>query len=169
METLEAIRGRRSIRSYTDQPVSDELMEQMLRAAMNAPSAGNQQPWHFVVIDDRDVLDTIREFHPYAEMLKQAPVAIAVCSETRGLMCEEHWGQDCSAAVENLLLAAHALGLGAVWLGVTPIQDRMDAAAGLFGLPEGIVCFALVAIGHSAEQKAPNDNYDPKRVHRNRW
>ncbi len=169
MEALEAIHGRRSIRSYTDQPVAEELMEQLLRVAMNAPSAGNQQPWRFVVVDDRNVLDAIREFHPYSDMLEQAPVAIAVCSETRGLKHEEFWPQDCSAAVQNLLLAGHALGLGAVWLGVTPKRDLMEAAGKLFGLPDGIVCFAFVAVGHPAEQKPPNDNYDPVKVHRNRW
>lgn len=169
METLEAIHGRRSIRQYTDEPVSKHLIEQLLRAAMNAPSAGNQQPWHFLVIEDRAVLDAIRGFHPYANMLEKAPAAIAVCSETRGLTCEGLWPQDCSAAVQNLLLAAHALGLGAVWLGVAPDQDRMVSAAKLFRLPEGIVCFALVAFGHPAEQKPPNDNYKLERVHGSTW
>jgi nitroreductase len=169
MDALEAIHGRRSIRRYRDEPVDVSAIEAMLRAAMAAPSAGNQQPWQFVVLDDRRVLDAIPEFHPYSAMLHEAPLAIAVCGDARSEKHEGFWVQDCSAAVQNLLLAAHALGLGAVWLGVHPDEDRAARAKELLGLPDGVTCLAIVAVGHPAEQKGPEDRYDAARVHRNHW
>ena len=116
MDAMDAILGRRSIRGYTTRKIDPPLIEKLLRAAMAAPSAGNQQPWRFVVIDDRAVLDAIPKLHPYAEMLKAAPLAIAVCGQVEGLKHADYWVQDCAAATQNLLVAAHALGLGAVWL-----------------------------------------------------
>lgn len=169
MEALEAIHGRRSIRRYTAQPVSEEMIEKMLRAAMAAPSAGNQQPWQFVVIDDRKILDAIPKFHPYSAMLREAPLAIVVCGDERQERYKGYWVQDCSAATQNLLLAAHALGLGAVWLGVYPIMDRVAKAQELLGLPSQVIPLAIVAVGHPAEKKGPEDRFQASRVHRNRW
>lgn len=169
MDAIEAIHGRRSIRKYTDKPVPPQLIEKLLRAAMAAPSAGNQQPWRFVVIDDRTILDAIPRFHPYAEMLKAAPLAIVVCGQVEGLKHEEYWVQDCAAATQNLLVAAHALGLGAVWLGVYPDAPRVEKMAKLLGLPKGAVCHNVVALGHPAESKPPADRFDPAHVHHNRW
>lgn len=169
METLEAIHGRRSIRRYTAQPVSEEMVEKMLRAAMAAPSAGNQQPWQFVVIDDRKILDAIPQFHPYSAMLKEAPLAIVVCGDERQERYKGYWVQDCSAATQNLLLAAHDLGLGAVWLGVYPIMDRVAKTQELLGLPPHVIPLAIVSIGHPAEKKGPEDRFQASRIHRNRW
>ena len=116
---------RRSIRKYTDQPVPDKLVETLLKAAMSAPSAGNQQPWHFVVIRDRTILDAVPAFHPYARMMVKAPVAILVCGDEALEKSKGFWVEDCSAATENLLIEAQELGLGSVWLGLHPREDRV--------------------------------------------
>ncbi|MBN1766034.1 MAG: nitroreductase family protein, partial [Sedimentisphaerales bacterium] len=129
MDALEAIFKRRSIRRFTDQPISDEIVEQLLRAAMAAPSAHNEQPWHFVTINDRTILEKITEVHPYAQMLKEAPLAICVCGD-KSLENDpgvDYWVQDCSAATENILIAATALGLGSCWLGILLRPERMEA------------------------------------------
>jgi len=169
MDALEAILTRRSIRQFTDQAVSEAVIEDLLRAAMSAPSAGNQQPWQFVVITDRQILDTIPSIHPYSAMLRQAPLAILVCGDEHLETHKGYWVQDCSAATQNLLLAAHARGLGAVWLGIYPRMERVTGLRKLLGLPEHVVPLALVAIGHPAEHLPPADRYDAARVHRNRW
>jgi hypothetical protein len=113
METLQAILTRRSVREFTNQDVSKEDLNDLLRAGMQAPSAGNEQPWHFIVIDDPELLKKIPEFHPYAKMLNEAPLAILVCSDRNLEKHRATWLQDCSAAIENILLTAHAKGLGA--------------------------------------------------------
>lgn len=169
MDALEAIHGRRSIRRYAGRTVDEESVERLLRAAMAAPSAGNQQPWQFVVLDDRGLLDRIPQFHAYAGMLREAPAAVVVCGDTRGAPLKQYWEQDCSAATQNLLLAAHALGLGAVWLGIHPEADRVRAMGELLGLPEGVIPLAVVALGHPAERKPPADRFDASRIHRNGW
>jgi len=169
MDAMEAILGRRSIRKYSDKAVPENLVHDLLTAAMAAPSAGNQQPWQFILIDERRILDAITEFHPYAGPLKQAPMAIAVCGDMTRQKWEGFWVQDCSAAVENLLVAAHAKGLGTVWLGVHPIGDRSSELRKLLRLPETIVPLAVVALGYPAEFKEPANRYDPSRVHRNGW
>ncbi len=169
MDLFEAIYGRRSIRQYTDQEVPQELVNELLRAAMAAPSANNEQPWHLVVVDDRRTLDAVPEWHPYASMMKQAALAIVVCGDTRGGRSRAYWVQDCSAATQNLLLAAHGKGLGAVWLGVYPEQHRVKKTQELLALPEGVIPLAIVAMGYPAERKPPSDRFDARRVHRNRW
>ena len=169
MEVMKAILTRRSIRQYTAQPVPDEVITDLLRAAMSAPSAGNQQAWQFVVVDDRQILDEIPTIHPYSQMLKQAPVAILVCGDRALETNKGYWVQDCSAATQNLLLAAHARGLGAVWLGVYPREERVAALREIFGLPEHVVPLALVSVGYPAEEKPAANRYAPARVHRNRW
>jgi nitroreductase len=160
---------RRSIRRYTDQPVTDELVEALLRAAMAAPSAGNQQPWQFVVIRERALLTAIHGVHPYSAMLPGAPVAILVCGEPGLCTWPQYWEQDCAAATENLLIAAEQLGLGSVWLGVHPLAERVEGVRSVLGMPPAIVPFALLPVGWPAERKAPADRYDETRVHRERW
>ncbi len=169
MDAMENILSRRSIRRYTAEPVSEETIKQLLEAAMSAPSANNRQPWQFVVIDDRELLDAITEVHRYAQMLKEAPLAILVCGDLQRAKRQGYWVQDCSAATENLLLAAHALGLGAVWLGVYPNEQRLVGVRHLLRLPEQLEPFSLISIGHPAEQKPPSARYDVERVHRNQW
>ncbi len=169
MDTLDAIHSRRSIRKYLDQPVSENLIEKLLAAAMQAPSARNQQPWRFVVIDDRATLTAIPGFMPNAAMAAKAPLAILVCGDLDLEKSEGYWVVDCSAAVENMLLAAHALGLGACWCGVYPRENRMKGLGELIGLPEKVVAHSLVVIGHPAEKVGAENRYRAERICRNRW
>jgi len=166
---MDAIMSRRSIRRYQNRPVEEPILKYCLEAAMAAPSAHNQQPWAFVVIDDRKLLEAIPGFHPYSRMLYEAPVAILVCGDNRDLKSPEFWPQDCAAAVENILLAACSRGLGSVWMGVYPKEPIMQGFRRLLELPEHLVPFALVALGYGAEEKGPSMRYDPERVFRNVW
>ena len=169
MDALEAILKRRSIRRYTGKPVTPETVHALLEAAMAAPSANNKQPWHFVVITERAVLDAVPKFHPYAKMLFEAPLAILVCGDTSLESHPGYMAQDCSAAVENILIAAQAQGLGAVWLGVYPREERMAGMKDLLKIPDGVTPFALISIGYPAEEKAPSYRYAEERVHHNKW
>lgn len=166
---MDAVFKRRSIRKYTDQKVKDEVVEYLLRAAMAAPSARNRQPWEFVVIDDKDLLNKIPAIHPYAQMAAEAPVAILVCGKPNDETSQSYWVQDCAAATENILIEAATLNLGAVWCGIHPRKPREDGMRNLFGIPEDVIPFSLVVIGHPAEEKGPADRYDPARVHKNSW
>jgi len=166
-ELIETIFRRRSIRNYTDSPVSEIDIQTLLEAAMAAPSASNRKPWHFVLIDDREVLGRLADAHPYGKMLPHAPLCIAVCGDTT--ISDRFWVQDCSAATENLLLAATALGLGAVWLGVYPNEDRGSAIREILGIPAHVPPLNLISIGHPDEDKASRTQYDRTRVHRGRW
>ena len=169
MDAMDAILSRRSIRRYTRQSVSDETIKELLEAAMSAPSAGNEQPWHFVVIRERQILNEIPKYHPYSQMLKDAPLAIMVCGDEQLQKYQGYWVQDCSAATENLLIAVQAKGMGAVWLGVYPIEDRVAALRELLGIPDNVIPFSLISIGYPAEQKPRSDRYDDSRIHHNQW
>lgn len=169
MDAMDAILSRRSIRSYTSQPVPEDVVKELLEAGMSAPSAGNEQPWHFVVLTDRKILDEIPTFHPYSHMLGHAPLAILVCGDLNLQRYEGYWVQDCSAATQNILIAIQAKGLGAVWLGVYPIEERVVGMRKLLGIPEQVIPFSLISIGYPAEQKPPADRYHPSRVHHNGW
>ncbi len=161
--------ARRSIRAYTAEPVADEQVERLLRAAMAAPSAGNQQPWRFVTVTDRALLAQIPPVHPYARMLDHAPLAIVVCGVDSDIRWPALWPQDCAAAVENILIEAVLLELGAVWLGVYPIDERVAALRRLFALPDEVTPFAVVAVGHPAAAKPPAERYRVEWVLRERW
>jgi nitroreductase len=169
VDTIEAIRTRRSIRRYTGDPVADDVLSEILKAAMSAPSAGNQQPWQFVVVAERALREAIAAFHPYAQMVREAPVAIVVCGDLRLETYKGYWVQDCSAATQNILLAAHAKGLGAVWVGIYPVEDRVQRLQQLLALPAQVVPLALVPLGLPAERVPPANRFDPARIHRNRW
>ena len=169
MDVLEAIHTRRSTRKFDDQPVPEELVQKLLAAAMQAPSARNQQPWQFVVIDDRALLAKIPDFMPNAAMVAEAPLAILVCGDLGLETSPGYWMVDCAAAVENMLLAAHGLGLGAVWCGVYPRDRRMDGLRQLVGLPPNVVAHSLVVLGYGAEKVPAEDRYRPDRVRRNHW
>lgn len=169
MDAMEAILSRRSIRKYTNEDVSDEIVKELLEAAMSAPSAGNEQPWHFVVIRDRKILNEIPNIHPYSGMLREAPLAILVCGDESLQKYKGYWVQDCSAATENLLIAINAKGLGGVWLGVYPVEDRVNGIRKLLDMPNNIIPFSLISIGHPAEQKPPANRYNSSRIHYDRW
>jgi len=163
--------ARRSIRRFTDQPVDAEQIDMLLKAAMAAPSAANKKPWHFIVVTDAALRATLAEAHPYARMATQSPVCIVPCGEPRLSIAgqSDFWVQDLSAATENILLAATGLGLGAVWCGVYPSEERVAAVRRILGIPERVVPFALIPVGHPAEQKEPRTQYDGNRVHKERW
>ena len=164
------IMTRTSIRQYTNEPVSKTDIETMLRAGMAAPTAVNKQPWHFVVVTDKAKLKALSGGR--GRMLEQCAVAIVVCGDMEKAMpgkAKEYWIQDCSAATENILLAANALGLGAVWTGVYPMEDRMAAVSKAMKLPETIVPLCTIVIGHPAEQPKPKDKWKPENVSYNEF
>ncbi|MFW2366559.1 MAG: nitroreductase family protein [Desulforhopalus sp.] len=169
MEFFEVVNTRRSIRSFTDDPVSEEIVERVLRAAMSAPSAGNQQPWHFVIVRDRKNLEQIPRFHPYAKMVEKCHVAVIVCGDPGGKKWPAFWTQDCSAATQNMLLAARALGLGTVWAGIFPEESRMAGFRKLFGIPDNIFPFAIVPMGWPTGEFKEKERYNPTRVRREVW
>ena len=169
---LETIMTRTSIRQYTDQPVEKEKIEAMLRAGMAAPSAVNKQPWHFVVVTDKEKLSGLATANPNAGMAARAPLAIVVCGDmTKALEGggRAFWIQDCSAATENILLAAHAQGLGAVWTGTYPSEERVHAVADVLKLPDTLIPLCTVVIGYPAEQPEPKDKWKPENISYNEY
>ena len=166
---LNNIFSRKSVRSYTDQPVPDEMVETLLRAAMSAPSGMNVQPWHFVVVNTREMLDRLAKEIPN-RMLETAPLAIVVCGET--MLGEgrpnNNWKMDASAATENLLLAAEAMGLGAVWT-AADYDARADAVIEVLGIPSNVRPLCVVPIGFPAGNDQPKDKWKPERIHYNKW
>ncbi|MGB4592458.1 MAG: nitroreductase family protein [Coriobacteriia bacterium] len=169
MDAMEAILGRRSIRRYTADAVSDADIETILRTGMAGPTAGNQQSWRFVVTTDATTRGEMAECTPYGAMLREAPLAITVCGDLRDLQHPQMWQQDCGAAVENMLVAIHALGLGAVWLGFWPKEERVVPLKKALVLPDGVEPLAVLAIGHPLESKPPADRFDPEKVRYGRW
>ncbi len=169
MELYEAITTRRSVRSFQPGEVTDATIEKLLRAAMLAPSAANQQPWKFIVVRDRAKLDGITSFHPYCKMITQVSVAIIVCGDPSGKKWPDLMPQDLSAAVQNLLLAARDEGLGAVWTGVYPLEDRMSGCRQLFNIPDHVFPFAIIPIGYPKDPKEAFkqvERYKPALVYR---
>jgi len=169
MDAMTALYSRRSIRLYTPKQVPSNVVSDILRAAMCAPSAGNERPWHFLVLTNRMLLDEIPKIHPYAAMLKQANTAILVCGDSTLEKYKGYWPLDCAAATQNLLIAAHAKGLGAVWCGVYPSDDRVVNLKKLLNLPENIVPFSLIPLGFPDEVKEALERFDNSRVHENHW
>lgn len=169
METLQAILTRRSIRKFINKEITEEHVIKLLEAAMYAPSARNTQPWHFIVISDRKLLDQIPHLHPYADMCYEAPLAIMVCGDLNLEKMEGYIAINCAAATQNILLAAHDLGLGAVWLGVYPRKERMEALSKFFNIPQNIIPVSLIAIGYPAESKTKPERFKPERIHYNKW
>lgn len=168
METLVTIHNRRSIRKYQDKKVSDKLVQKILAAGMTAPSACNTQPWEFIVISDKTLLEECAKIHIHAQMTKDAALAILICGD----LDREHkgfWVQDCAAATQNILLAVHDLGLGAVWTGILPQGERAQKFQELFNLPKNIAPFALIPIGYPAQESGKEDRSNPQRIHLNQW
>jgi nitroreductase len=165
-ERLDIIFGRRSIRSYTDELVSERDIESLLQAGMAAPSGSNRKPWHFVVVTDRQLLRALAAAHPFGKMIANAALGIAVCGDPS---ISEWWVQDCTAATENILIAISGLGLGGVWVGCHGRPEREQAVREVLGIPDRIGVLSLLSIGHPGEEKEARTQYDPVRVHRNRW
>jgi nitroreductase len=169
MDGFETIITRRSIRKYKKQPIPPETIQKLFEAACQAPSAGNQQPWQFILIDDHKILNVIPTFHPNAKMLPDADKAIVICGDLQWEKFKGYWMIDCAAATQNILLAAHTLGLGACWLGLYPRDNRITAMKKLFHLPSHIIPFSIVSLGFAGETKPTEYRYDPARVHHNKW
>jgi nitroreductase len=167
MTTLETILSRRSIRKYINKEVPAEMLDKLLKAAMYAPTANNSQSWEFVVISDRNLLDKLSVLHPYAKMLKYAPIAILVCGNKDIESGEGYLCQNCSAATQNILLAAYDLGLGSVWMGVYPKTERMDPIRSLLKLPAHILPISMVAVGWPDEVRPMPNRFDRGKIHFN--
>jgi nitroreductase len=165
-DMLDMIRKRRSIRKYTDQAVPDEQIRQLLEAAMAAPSGSNIQSWEFVVIKDPDLKRQLAQTHTWSHMAADAAVVFVVCGNERA---SHHWVEDASAATENLLLAATALNLGAVWVAIYPSADREVHVRRVLAIPQGIRVLCLVPVGHPAESKPPRTQYEESKVHYEGW
>ncbi|GHU50897.1 NADH oxidoreductase [Clostridia bacterium] len=166
---MKEIFTRISVRKFIDRDVSKEDVEKLLRAAQQAPSAANQQPWEFVVIRDREILKKVAESNPYAEAFVNAPVGIVALINENGItfpQCAEH---DVSAAVENLLIEGVSLGLGTVWLAIAGFEERAAAVGAVLGLPDGVRAFAAVAVGYPGEGRAVTSRYNPEKVHYDKY
>jgi len=161
------ILARTSVRSYLNKPVEQEKIEKLLRAGMAAPTAVNKQPWHFVVVTERKVLDALGDANPYAGFVKQAPLAIVVCGDMNKALpgsSREFWIQDCSAATENILLAATGLGLGATWTGTYPSEERCKAVASVLNLPETMIPLNTLVIGYPDRQVQPKNKWNESNI-----
>lgn len=169
MDIFEAILKRRSIRKYMQNKIPDNLIHDLLKAAMYAPSAMNYQPWQFIVIDDRQKLDAILEIIPHAEMLKSAQTAILICGDLNLDKNINYLQQNCSAATQNLMLWAHAVGLGTCWIGVYPVEEIVVGLQKLFSLPEHVIPISLVSIGYPAENPHADERFKPEKIHYNNW
>jgi len=167
-EALNCIMTRTSIRQYQDRPVEQEKVEQLLRAAMAAPTAVNKQPWHFYVLNTKEAINRLADASQRGgDMVRSAALVIVVCGDMDKALegkAREYWIQDTSAATENLLLAAHALGLGAVWTGVYPMKERVEMTTKVLSLPENLVPLCTILIGYPAESPTPKDKWKPENV-----
>ncbi len=168
METIQTIMTRRSIRSWSSEPVSEAERKTILEAAMNAPSAADARPWHFVTMDDPEV---IKQFTGMGgtEMLEESTFMVLVCGEQAKEIYPGFWPQDCSCAAQNMQLVAHDLGIGCVWIAVHPLEDREKTCRSILDIPENITPFALLAMGRPNEKHEPEYRFDAQRVHQNKW
>lgn len=170
MDQLSCVFNRRSVRKYTDQPVSTEHEELLLRAGLCAPSAHNSRPWEFIVVRDKDVLMSLSQLRPYWKLLKNAALAIIVCGDVADYhgSTKEFFIQDCSAATQNILTAAEGLGLGGVWLGCYPTEGAKGVAE-LLSIPEGVIPVSVVSVGHPAEHARPHSGVEPSKIHYDKY
>ena len=166
-QTLETIFNRKSVRKYTERPVEKEKLETLVRAGMAAPSSRDRRPWEFVIVTDRDLLDKMGDGLPLARMLKEPKQAIIVCGDT--VKSENAWQLDCSAAAQNILLAAESMGLGAVWTAAYPYPERMKIIQDALQLPEHILPLTVIPLGYPTGIEKPKDKYNKKQIHYNGW
>ena len=166
-QTLETIFNRKSVRKYTERPVEKEKLETLVLAGMAAPSSRDRRPWEFVIVTDRDLLDKMGDGLPLARMLKETKQAIIVCGDT--VKSENAWQLDCSAAAQNILLAAESMGLGAVWTAAYPYPERMKIIQDALQLPEHILPLTVIPLGYPTGIEKPKDKYNKKQIHYNGW
>jgi nitroreductase len=170
MELYSGLLSRRSIRKYTGEKIDDDVIMSIVKAGMFAPSANNTRPWHFIIVNDRDRLEKIMKAHPYSSMLAKASHAIVICGDETLQNGPGYYPLDCSAATQNILLAAHAKGYGAVWLGVEPRIERKEAISEIFGLPPHVHPVSIVSIGIPVKipEKIP-ERFEPEKIRKNHW
>lgn len=166
-QTLKTIFNRKSVRSYTSRPVENEKLQMLVRAGMAAPSSRDRRPWEFIIVTDRHLLDSMAEKLPFARMLKDTKQAIVVCGDT--VKSDNSWYLDCSAATQNILLAAESMGIGAVWTAAYPYPDRMDAVKQTLNLPAHILPLTVIPLGYPSVEDMPKDKFNEKQIHYNRW
>ena len=168
---LDFIFRRRSIRKYQEREIPPSIVKELLEAGMSAPSAMAKDPWHFIVIRNNETLKAVASALPNGKMLEEADTGFVICGDISAAHGNElsYLLQDCSAAIENILLAAPALGLGACWLGIHPRQDRIDAIRRIFSLEENIIPIAAIAFGYPAEEKSPASRYSEAAIHYEKW
>lgn len=168
---IKTIFNRSSIRSFGSNPIAKEQLELIIRAGMAAPSARNLQPWAFIVVTDRGIMNTLADRLPYAKMLNEASAAIVVCGvpEKAGDSPEGYWVQDCSAATQNILLAIESLGLGAVWTGVYPRPDRVDIVREVLGIPQNVFPLNVIPVGYPKGENRPKDKFKPENIRWEKW
>lgn len=165
-KTLIDILNRRSIRKFEEKEVSDEIVTQLLHAAMNAPSACNQRCWHFVVIRNQEIKDSLSQIHGGYQAIKNAPVSILVCGEPKAATLPSFWEHDCAAAAENILIAAQSVGLGAIWQGANSAEpSQIDMVCRYVHLPEDIKPLTIISIGYPAETVTEKEKFDQNKVH----
>jgi len=169
MNVLETIFTRRSIRSYTGELITEGQLKSVIRAGAYAPSAHNKQPWHFVVVRDRVKLESIAKYHTYAKMATTAGCAIIVCGDKEVQTTPGFLIEDCSAAIQNMLLAAHGIGLGAVWCGLYPITSLTKATKELLGIPNNIVPVGMVVVGNKEKDREVEERFDESKIHFDKW
>ena len=168
MDFFDVLMTRRSIRSFLPDPVGEEEIAALVKAGSMAPSAMNKQPWDFVVVTDRAKLDAIADRHPYAKFAREAPLAIVVAGSPKEAS-GDFWVQDCSAATENILLAARALGIGSVWCGLYPVKERADILADILNIPEDHVPLSLIVLGRTEKSFTEAHRHNEAKIHRNSW
>ncbi len=171
-ETIKTIHSRKSVRNYTDKTVSKEQLEMLVKAGMAAPSAMNRQPWAFIIINSRKVLDSLAAGSANAKMLSKVTAAIVVCGDTKKVPSASesgYWSQDCSAAAQNILLAAESIGLGAVWTGVYPNKERINFIRKTLNLPEHIIPLNVIPLGYPEGKDKSKDKFKPENIHWNKW
>jgi nitroreductase len=165
---LDFILSRRSIRKYTSEPVPDEIIENLLKAAMSAPTAAGEI-WHFIVVRKRELFEPLRQIHPHSHMLETASAVIIICGDPTLERLQGRWLLDCAAATENILIAANVYGLGACWIGIYPVQERIDCLKSSFNIPENIIPLSMVSIGYPDESKQPSNRFRSDKIHREKW
>ena len=166
---MEEILKRRSVRDFLDKEVENEKIEQLLRAAMAAPTAANQREWEFIVVTDKTLIEKLSVSTPYSKPVAKAPLAIVMLGNFKKTIFPDCWQQDLGACAENILLDAVHLGLGGVWLAVAPSEDRMQAITDIFSLPEEVKPFSIIALGYPREDAATRDRYEQDKVHYNSY
>ena len=162
---MDSIFTRVSIRQFEDRKVEREKIDMLLKAAFAAPSAGNQQPWDFFIVTDKDVLLSLSKASPFASPAAKAPAAFVICYRKEGLRFPEYADIDCAICAENVMLELEAQGLGGVMLGIAPIEDRMKAVAGILNLPESMAAFTIIPFGYAKSRQPQQDRYDEAKVH----